>query len=110
MILTLIVAGVIFVLAQLCLAYFIWQHRERSGRQATYSRGNNKLEITWTVATAVFFIALGIMAQDIWAKIYYTEAPPGALQIQVVGKAVCLELPLCRAGRKIRGHAPQAGG
>ena len=86
MILTLICSGVIFVLAQLGLAYFIWRYREGSGRQATYSHGNDKLEITWTVATAVFFIGLGILAQDIWAKIYYTEASPGALQIQVTGK------------------------
>ena len=86
MILTLICAGVIFVLAQLGLAYFIWRHREGSGRQAIYSHGNDKLEVTWTVATAVFFIGLGILAQDIWAKIYYTEAPPGALRIQVTGK------------------------
>ena len=86
MILTLLCAGVIFVLAQLGLAYFIWRHREGSGRQAIYSHGNDKLEVTWTVATAVFFIGLGILAQDIWAKIYYTEAPPGALRIQVTGK------------------------
>ncbi len=86
MILTMICVGVIFVLAQLGLAYFVWRQRETSGRKVDYSHGNNKLEITWTIATAVFFIGFGIMTQDLWAKIYYDSAPPDALRIQVVGK------------------------
>ena len=87
MIVTLISCGIIFVLAQLGLAFLIWRRRSSAaGSQAVYSHGNKKLEVTWTIATAVFFIGLGVMAEDIWADIQYTDAPPGALQIEVTGQ------------------------
>src|SRR5207244_11680826 len=42
--LTLIVTGVVFALAQLGLAYFVWKYRERGdGRKETVSHGNHDL-------------------------------------------------------------------
>jgi cytochrome c oxidase subunit 2 len=85
--LTLIVTGIIFILAQLGLAYIVWRYRDwGDGRKALYSHGNNKLEATWTIAAAVMFIGLNLMGYRIWAGMHFTGAEPGATQIEVWGQ------------------------
>jgi cytochrome c oxidase subunit 2 len=87
MVLTLVITGVIFVLAQLGLAFFVWKYRERGdGRRAIYSHGNAKLEATWTIAATVLFVGLNLMGYRVWADMYFRSAPPGALQVQVLGQ------------------------
>ena len=50
---TFIVCGIIFVLAQLALAWFIWRYRDRGdSRKVIYSHGHTGLEASWTIAAA----------------------------------------------------------
>ncbi len=85
--LTFIIAGIIFVAAQLGLAYMVWKYRDRhDGRKAIYSHGNNKLEATWTIAAAILFIGLNLMGYRIWANMYFKPAPADALKIEVQGE------------------------
>src|SRR5207253_1238533 len=85
--LTLLVTGVVFVLAQLGLAYFVWKYRDRrDNRRVVYSHGNNKLEATWTTAATILFVGLNLMGYRIWANMHFTGASPGALRIQVQGQ------------------------
>ena len=85
--LTLIICGVIFVFAQLGLAYYVWKYRERGdGRKAIYSHGNNKLEATWTIAAAIVFIGLNLLGYRVWATMHFTGASPNALRIEVWGE------------------------
>ncbi len=85
--LTLIICGIIFVLAQLGLAYFVWKYRDRGdGRKAIYSHGNNTLEATWTTAAFILFVGLNFMGYRIWAAMHFTGAAPGALQIEALGQ------------------------
>src|SRR5207249_9018480 len=80
--LTLLVTGVVFVLAQLGLAYFVWKYRDRrDNRRVVYSHGNNKLEATWTTAATILFVGLNLMGYRIWANMHFTGASPGALRI-----------------------------
>jgi len=82
--LTLVICGVIFVLAQLGLALFVWKYRDRGdGRKVTYSHGNNRLETAWTTAAAILFIGLNLMGFRTWANLEFTGAAPEAMQIQV---------------------------
>src|ERR1017187_4932292 len=60
---TLVVVGIIFILAQFALGYVIVKFRN-DGRRAGYSHGNNKLEAVWTSATALLFLGLVIMGTD----------------------------------------------
>ena len=46
---TLVVTGIIFVLAQFALGWVIIRSRD-DGRPATYNHGNNRLETVWTSA------------------------------------------------------------
>jgi cytochrome c oxidase subunit II len=82
---TLIISGVIFVLAQFALGYVIVKFRD-DGRRAVYSHGNQRLESIWTTATAVLFLALVVMGTKIWAAVHFDEAPPDAIPIEVMAK------------------------
>src|SRR5579863_6842110 len=82
---TFLITGVVFVLAQLGLAYAIFQFRDR-GQKATYFEGNNTMEIVWTLATVVLFVGLGLYARNAWAEVHFMGASPGALQIEVTGQ------------------------
>lgn len=82
---TLYVTGLVFVLSQLGLAWVIFRYRDR-GRRATYSHGNNTMEIVWTLATAVLFVGLGIYAERSWAEVHFRGAAPGALQVEITAQ------------------------
>ncbi|MFQ5926465.1 MAG: cytochrome c oxidase subunit II [Terriglobia bacterium] len=83
---TLIITGIVFLLAQLALGYVILRYPTWRGGRATYSHGNNTLEILWTAATAIMFLGLGIAAERAWAQFHFLGAAPGALQVEVTGQ------------------------
>ncbi|MBI4447026.1 MAG: cytochrome c oxidase subunit II [Acidobacteria bacterium] len=84
--LTLVVTGLVFILAQLGLGYLIVHFRDRPGRHVRYSHGSNKLEILWTLATTVLFFSVVLAGQDIWASLNLQNAPAGSLQIEITGQ------------------------
>jgi cytochrome c oxidase subunit 2 len=86
MILTLIVAGIAFFLAQAALGYFIWRYRARGLERASYWHESPKLELTWTVITAIVFIALGIQGNRIWAAYYLAEGPPNPVVVEITAQ------------------------
>jgi cytochrome c oxidase subunit 2 len=84
---TIIVVGISFAAAQVGLGWVVWKFRDSGDAQrATYSHGNNRLEIVWTVVTAIIFITLAVMGQRVWARLNLTQAPPGAYKIDVVAQ------------------------
>lgn len=84
--LTLIVVGIAFILAQLGLGYFAWRYRDNGKRKARYVEGNNTMEVLWTSLTFVVFIGLGILGQKMWAQLHFSEPPPNAIQVEVTGQ------------------------
>ncbi len=82
---TLVITGIIFVLAQCALGFVIVRFRNRGGR-AAHSHGNNRLEAVWTTATAILFLGLVVMGTRIWASVHFDEAPPDAIPIEVTAK------------------------
>jgi cytochrome c oxidase subunit II len=79
---TLYVAGAVFVLAQLGLAFAVFRFRDR-GRAARFSRGSVPLEILWTSITLIVFIGLAVAGRKAWAMDRYTSPAPDAIQIEV---------------------------
>src|SRR6185503_16069049 len=68
--LTIIVVGLAFTAAQVGLGYVVWKYRDRGQRdRATYTHGSNRLEVIWTVVTAIIFIGLAVMGQTVWASL-----------------------------------------
>ena len=84
---TLIVVGVAFAAAQIGLGWMVWKYREtaKAGR-ALYSHGNNRLEMIWTVVTAVIFIGLAVMGQQVWVSLHLNAAPAGSFRVSVVAQ------------------------
>jgi cytochrome c oxidase subunit 2 len=82
---TFLITGIVFVAAQIGLAYAVFKFRDH-GQKATYFEGNNTMEIVWTLATVVLFVGLGLYAHDAWAQVHFMGASPGALQIEVTGQ------------------------
>lgn len=85
---TILVVGVSFAAAQIGLGWMVWKYRDtgKSGDRATYSHGSNRLEVLWTVITAIVFIALGVMGQSVWASLRLYDAPPGSYNVNVVAQ------------------------
>lgn len=81
----LIIAGLMLGLVFALLLVYCIKYRSGSGA----SRANQEekswvIEIGWTTATLVAFIALFFWGADLYARLY--EAPPNTLDIFVVGK------------------------
>ena len=82
---TFVIVGIVFALSQLVLGWVVFRYRDR-GKKAVYSRGNNTMEVLWTLATVVLFVGLGIYAEKAWAEVHFRGAAPGAVQIEVIGQ------------------------
>src|SRR5688500_809476 len=84
---TIIVVGVAFTAAQVGLGWMVWKYRETANAdRALYTHGNNRLEMVWTVVTAVIFIGLAVMGQQVWASLHLNQAPAGSFQVRVVAQ------------------------
>jgi len=84
--LTFVLMGIVFLAAQLGLGYIVWKYRDRPGSApVSYSHGNTKLEIVWTVLTAVLFIGLNLMGYPVWASQRWQPAEEGAVKVEVTG-------------------------
>ena len=82
---TLLITGVIFVLAQLGLALVIFRARDH-GQKVSFFEGNSTMEFVWTLATVVMFVGLGLYGEHAWAEAHFQGAAEGALQVEVTGQ------------------------
>ena len=85
---TLVIVGVSFTAVQIGLGWVVWKYRDtgKPGDRSLYTHGSNKLEMVWTVITAVVFITLGVMGQSVWASLRLNDAPPGSYSVEVVAQ------------------------
>jgi len=74
---------VVFILVTGALLWFLWKYRAQ-GKKATYTHGNNKLEIAWTAIPAVILVFLAIFSNDLWSEIRYPgNFPKGSEVIRI---------------------------
>jgi len=85
---TIVVVGISFTAAQIGLGWMVWKYRDTGSKsdRAVYSHGSNRLEVLWTVITAVIFITLGVMGQSVWASLRLHDAPAGSYTVEVVAQ------------------------
>ena len=79
------VAGAIFLMAQGLLGYAILRFRDQ-GRRATHSEGNTRLEVVWTMVTAVVFIGFALIGNKIWASVHMDKSGDAPIKIEVLAK------------------------
>jgi cytochrome c oxidase subunit II len=83
---TFVIMGIVFLAAQLGLGYIVWRYSEKpNSPPVSYSHGNTKLEIIWTVLTAILFIGLNLMGSSVWASQRWDPAEAGAVPVEVTG-------------------------
>ena len=104
----LIVTGIAFIGVQAVLGYFVARYGTRGTERAGYWHDNPKAEAGLLIGTAVILTVLVFMGQKRLGNIYFTDAPPGSLEVQVTGGTVRVEFSLCRARRGIRPHRCEA--
>ncbi|HLF88564.1 MAG TPA: cytochrome c oxidase subunit II [Anaerolineales bacterium] len=68
----LIVTGVAFVLVEGILVYFLIRYRRRDGGKATYTHGDRRIELTWTIIPGLMLFGLALYQYNTWidAKIF----------------------------------------
>ena len=79
------ITGIIFVLVEVILVFFLFRYRHREGRKARYTHGNNRLEVIWTIIPAVICVVLALLSRRAWAEIKQSM-PAGAMAIEVMGE------------------------
>jgi cytochrome c oxidase subunit 2 len=85
--LTIVIVGIAFAAAQVALGYAVWRYRDTGdGTRAIYSHGNNRMEIIWTIVTAIVFISLALLGQRVWYSLHMLPAPADATKVRVVAQ------------------------
>ncbi|HEY3124683.1 MAG TPA: cytochrome c oxidase subunit II transmembrane domain-containing protein, partial [Thermoanaerobaculia bacterium] len=79
------ITGIIFLVVEALLLFFLLRYRHREGRRAHYTHGNNRLEVIWTIIPAVICVVLALLSRRSWADIKQ-QMPSDAMQIEIVGE------------------------
>ena len=79
------ITGVIFVVVELLLIYFLIRYRRREGQPARYTHGSNRLEVIWTIVPAIICVVLALLSRRSWAEIKQT-VPQGAMNVEIQGE------------------------
>ncbi len=79
------ITGVIFVIVEMLLLLFLFRYRHREGRRATYTHGNNRVEVVWTIVPAVICVVLALLSRRSWAEIKQ-QMPKEALPIEITAE------------------------
>jgi cytochrome c oxidase subunit 2 len=81
------ITGIVFVLTEAALLWFLFKYRRREGVKATYVEGNTRAEIIWTAIPAVICVLLGLFSQPLWSRIKEPENfPADAITYGVTAK------------------------
>ena len=81
------ITGVIFVVVEGALLYFVYRYRHREGSTAYHIHGNMRAEAIWTLIP--FLIVLGIagLSMGPWLRIRDVDRfPPAELELEIIAK------------------------
>ncbi len=79
------ITGIIFVIVEVLLLFFLFRYRHREGRRAHYTHGNNRVEVIWTIVPAVICVVLALLSRRSWAEIKQ-QMPKDAMQIEILAE------------------------
>jgi cytochrome c oxidase subunit II len=79
----LFLTGGVFLLTQIVYVFFLIKYRARRGVSATYSHGNNRLELVWTAIPTAIFIGLWGYSNHVWWDVLHSTPPSDAMQVAV---------------------------
>ncbi|MCY3704987.1 MAG: cytochrome c oxidase subunit II [Gammaproteobacteria bacterium] len=70
------VTGVVFVITEALLVYFVIRYRRREGQKATYIHGSTKAEIIWTTLPFIAVLALAFISIPSWNMMKNPDSVP----------------------------------
>jgi cytochrome c oxidase subunit II len=79
------ITGIIFILVEALLIFFVLRYRHREGRRAHYTHGNNRLEVIWTIIPAFICVVLALLSRRSWAEIKQ-QMPADAMQVEILAE------------------------
>ena len=79
------ITGIIFIVVEALLLYFLFRYRHREGRPARYTHGSNRLEVIWTIVPAIICVVLALMSRRSWAEIKQSM-PQGAMTVEIMAE------------------------
>ncbi len=79
------ITGIVFVIVELMLLYFLFRYRHREGKKATYTHGNNRIEVVWTIVPALICVVLALLSRRTWADIKQ-NMPADAMPIEITAE------------------------
>lgn len=83
----LVITGIAFVVVEAGLVVFLVKYRQRPGRKAHYTHGNNTAEVVWTAIPAVTVVIIGLMSGGVWDRVKGRDsAPAGSIPYAVEGR------------------------
>jgi len=65
----LFITGVVFLLTEFLLVYFLFKYRRQEGRPAAYIHGSTKAEVIWTGIPFVIVVVLAVMSMGVWDRV-----------------------------------------
>jgi len=84
-VITLWVTGIVFVITNVLLFWFVWRYRSRPGNEAIHFAHSNKLEFIWTIVPTVVLTGLVVFGLQAWTDIM-GEPNEDATVIEVTGQ------------------------
>jgi cytochrome c oxidase subunit 2 len=79
------ITGIIFVVVEALLLFFLFRYRFREGRRALYTHGNNRVEVVWTIVPAVICVVIALLSRRSWEEIKQ-RMPKDAMQVEITGE------------------------
>jgi cytochrome c oxidase subunit 2 len=73
--------GFFFLLPQAILVYAMLRYVEKPGEKATYTHGNHRLELLWTVVPAAILLFIAFAQVRAWERIKYQSRSPKPDQV-----------------------------
>jgi cytochrome c oxidase subunit II len=80
------ITGITALLVFATMIAFLVMYRDRPGRRARYTHGNNTLEIVWTVVPSLILVVLTFLSAPAWSRIKIQAPPPSDFVVHVTAK------------------------
>ena len=77
--------GFMYVVVQCCIGFYLWKYRHRDDAEASYWHESHKLEMAWTIATAVVLIPIVFAGLVVWEDVKAAPPEEAMLTIEAVG-------------------------
>jgi cytochrome c oxidase subunit 2 len=78
------ITGVAFIVVQVILGLYIWRFRHRDDAKGSYWHDSHKMEVSWTVGTAVILVPIVFSGLVLWSRVQ-AAPPPDAIVVEAVG-------------------------